>query len=309
VNGIALASVLRERANRLERPTGFALYTGRPDELWLTPAEPRRHLIARAYNLEWVFFKSESSDVIRQATILAKAIRELPSSWPGDDHLRTRDLVRRLLNLGSQFGDQAEAGWIAPALTAIEECRPPLTELSERNHGLVFLRWLLQRILPYPCFLLDTYRLAARLRVSHESIQHALGQGLAAFLAPCRYSGVLDGFLGERWWRTGIEYLIWDLTGGTSVPAAELREKLSKAAKVGLRPSSSDGPIVCIDQNYQPLPEVCSAEAVIRIQPDDWPAYASQAWTTVELAQQHPRLRALVVDEDLDKVSPQDDAV
>src|SRR5262249_10515240 len=110
-------------------------------------------------------------------------------------------------------------------------------------------------------------------------------------------------------WRTGIEDLIWDLTGGTSVPAADVREKLSQVAKVDLQPSSSDRPIVCIDQDYRPLPEACSAEAVIRIQPDDWPAYASQAWTTVELARQHPRLRALVVDEDLDKISPQDDAV
>src|SRR5262249_46850596 len=152
VNGIALAGTLRERANQVERPTGFALHTGQPERLWLTPAESRRHLIARAYNLEWVFLKSESTDVIRQATILAEAIRSLPQNWPGDDHVRTIEVMKKLLGIGSQLGDGNEPNWVAAALTAIEDCRPPLTELSERNHGLVFLRWLLQRILPYPCF-------------------------------------------------------------------------------------------------------------------------------------------------------------
>ena len=212
--------------------------------------------------------------------------------------------VQTLLGLASQSGDPTEPDWIAPALTEVEDCRPPVTELSERNHGLVFLRWLLQRILPYPCFLLDTYRLAARLRVSHESLQQALSQGLAGFLSPCCYRGVLAGFLGDRWWRAGVEDRLWELTDGASVPAAILREKLSQAAGVHLEPSSSDSPIVCVDENYLPLPEACSADAVVRIQPDDWPRFASQAWTTVELAREHPRLKAMVVAEDRDKVSP-----
>lgn len=305
MNGIALAAVLREQANPIERPTGFALHTGKPEELWLTLAEPRRHLIARAYNLEWIFLKSEPTDVIRQATILAKAIHALPTNWPGDDYTQALRHVQTLLGLGSWPDDQTEPVWVAPALTEVEDCRPPLTELSECNHGLVFLRWLLQRILPYPCFLFDTYRLAARLRVSHESLKHALGRDLARFLSPCIYKGVLAGFLGDRWWRPGVEDRLWDLTDGASVPAAILRDELSRATGVDLEPSSSDNPIVCVDENYLPLPRACSADAVVRIQPDDWPRFASQAWTTVELAREHPRLEAIVVAEDRDKVSSQ----
>ena len=62
------------------------------------------------------------------------------------------------------------------------------------------------------------------------------------------------------------------------------------------------------NENYRPLPKACSADAVVRIQPDDWPSFASQAWTTVELAQEHSRLEAMVVAEDRDKVSPKRDA-
>src|SRR5947209_7647040 len=112
-NGVAVAAVLREQANRGNRATGFALHTGKPEALWLTPAEPRRHLIARAYNLEWVFLKSNPSDVIRQAAILAGAIRSLPSKWPGDDYERALVVMTSLLGLVPEPGGQTEPGWFA----------------------------------------------------------------------------------------------------------------------------------------------------------------------------------------------------
>jgi hypothetical protein len=307
-NGIALAAVLREHANKLALPTGFAIHTGRPQELWLTPAESRLHLIARAYNLEWVFLKSDPRDVVRQSTILAAAIRSLPASWPGDDYAKAIENVQGLLGLKPQPGGQIAPSWVGTALADVENCRPPVTELSERNHGLVFLRWLLQRILPYPCFLLDTYRLAARLRISHDSLQRALKQGLGEFLRPCRYCGALAEFLGERWWRAGIENIIWDLTEGESVPPARLRDKLSQVASEKLTPSTNESPIVCVDENYRTLPEAFPADVVVRIQPDDWPLYGNQAWTTVELARQHPRLRAVVAVEDRERVMAKGDA-
>jgi hypothetical protein len=36
----------------------------------------------------------------------------------------------------------------------------------------------------------------------------------------------------------------------------------------------------------------------VRFQPDDWPPYAEEAWTTRELASESPRLRTLTVDSD-----------
>ena len=199
-NGVALASLLREHAGSLRRPTGFAIHTGQPERLWLTPAEPRRHMIARAYNLEWIFLKNEPQTVLRQAPTLAAAVRRLPQSWPTDDHERALQNVRGLLGLG-QADDADTPGWVSSAMVDVEGCRPPLTELSERNHGLVFLRWLLQRILPYPCFLLDSSWLAARLYVSHQALQASLAGKLREYLAPVEYGGVLARFTGDRWWQ------------------------------------------------------------------------------------------------------------
>ena len=302
-NGIALTAVLREHAGKLDRPTGFALNTGNPDALWITPAETRTHLIARNYNLEWVFLKSESAQNVQQAISLASAIRRLPGRWPGADHTKATGLVLNLLGLMNDSDQDSVPPWSLTALNDIESCRPPLTELAERNHGLLFLRWLLQRILPYPCFLYDSHRLAARLRVSHLSLKAALDGELGVWLRPYNFKGVLGDFAGVRWWRSGVEYALWELTGGVSVPARALHEKLSKEANAELVPAPVADPIICIDENYRVLDEAFSPSQVVRIQPDDWPSYASQAWTTLELAKQHPRLEAMVLDEEQDQLS------
>jgi hypothetical protein len=299
-NGIALASLLREHAGSLTRPTGFAMHTGHPERLWLTPAEPRRHLIARAYNLEWIFLKHEPESVLRQAPILAAAVRKLPQSWPTDNHSKALRNVRMLLGLGQP--DESETpDWVSSAMVDVEGCRPPLTELSERNHGLVFLRWLLQRILPYPCFLLDSHWLAARLYVSHQALQAALAGKLREYLAQVEYNGVLAGFAGDRWWRAGVEDKLWELAGGSASPD-ELRKLISEVAESDLAPSKSRNPIICIDQDYQILPESYEPSEVVRVQPDDWPSFASQAWTTKKLAIENQRLGAIVITDEQEVV-------
>lgn len=298
-NGIALAAILREQADK-SRATGFAIHTGHPEALWLAPAEPRRHLIARAYNLEWVFLKPESK--VAQTSSLAKAIKALPSAWPGDDHALALKEVEKLLGLAADTDDAPR--WAGAALTEVEGCRPPLTELSVRSHGLIFLRWLLQRILPYPCFLLDTHRLAARLRIKHAALGAILTGGLAEVLEPYRYSGVLSEFLGDRWWRAGIEGFLWGLTGGASLPADEQRQALGKLLRQDLTPVATDHTIVCVDGDYNTLPDTYPPKDVVRIQPDDWPVFAQQAWTPRVRARESSRLATVVVAEDRDKINP-----
>lgn len=305
VNGLALAAVLREHANRLGRTVGFALRSGHLADISVSPAEPRAHAVARAHNLEWVFSKvpGVSPDPTPgQAATLAAAVGALPGEWSPNDRAETEARVVRLL------GIPGDSVWRSTALKDVENCRPPLTELSAKNHGLLFLRWLLQRILPYPCFLLDSHRLAARLRTSHASLLEALLGPLGERLGRVKYSGIGAGFLGDRWWRAAVEDLLWELTGGVSVPAAALRSKLSDLAGIELLPSVTENPIVCVDENYVALSEAASAADVVRIQPDDWPVFASQAWTTVELAKRHARLRANVASEDWERVAVPDEA-
>ena len=97
-----------------------------------------------------------------------------------------------------------------------------------------------------------------------------------------------------RWWRAGVEAKLWDLAGGPASPA-ELQKLISQVAGSELAPSKSRNPIICIDQDYQTLPESYEPGEVVRVQPDDWPSFASQAWTTKKLAVENKRLGAIVV--------------
>jgi hypothetical protein len=51
------------------------------------------------------------------------------------------------------------------------------------------------------------------------------------------------------------------------------------------------------------LDKFAAMEDAVRIRPDDWPPYADQPWTRIELALDEPRLRALVVAEDREKLN------
>ncbi len=125
----------------LERPTGFAIHTGQPQALWLAPAESRLHLIARAYNLEWVFLKADPSEVVRQSTILAEASPVAPSKLGFQETTTARrwEIVSGFfLGLaGLQTGNQTPTNWI---VTGPCRCRKlsatTYRSFSERSHEL-----------------------------------------------------------------------------------------------------------------------------------------------------------------------------
>jgi hypothetical protein len=300
-NGLALAAVLREQARANEpaaHPIAFGLRSAHLDKLsGDLPPESREHALARAHNLEWVFPKTETSwniPVDEQIVSLAQAVQQLPPEWPQDDPERTSAIVGRLLAL------ELEAPWAQTAQEEVEECHPPLHDLSRASHGLAVLRWLLHSILPYPCFLWDAHHLAARLRVTCESLSKALSEDndLARLLQPFRYEGILTGFLGSRWWRCGVEALVWELTDGDPFDIRRIPSALASNTSVDLQPSEYIQPVVCVDHNHVPLPTLFGIEDAVRIQPDDWPPYADQAWTTIALANEHPSLGALVISQD-----------
>jgi len=171
-------------------------------------------------------------------------------------------------------------------------------------HGMELLRWMLHRILPYPCFLLDHIRVAARLRITPASFLRALGSetSLSKAIRECEYTGIAAQFLGNRWWRSGIESILWDLTGGAPFDGAALREVLSRASEQLIEPSQQSDPIVCVDQNYRPLEAFSDISSSVRLMLDDWPSFADQPWTTIQAAKQHPELLAAVVEQDIDKL-------
>lgn len=292
-DGLAVAATLRQHLSDHSSPTAFGLLTARMGQVaGQLPADYRNHAVAAAYNLEWVFEKKDAR-LYDQIQSLANAMAQLPQKWSSDSDGQSPGGLMRYLGI-----DKGEED--ADVLTRdVEKCLPPVHALSEWSHGLAVVRWLLHRILPYPCFLWDMNYLACRLRVQSEDLDEALKPGteLHGEMSRCEYCGNLKDFLGTRWWRSRVELLLWEKTDGQSFDARAVREVVSALAGRELPPTSSAHPVVCLDERGLPAGLVDITESV-RLQPDDWPPYADQAWTSIELAQQSPALRALVLEED-----------
>jgi len=294
-NGLPLAAILQQRTTANSHAVAFAIHSAHLPELTAPfKLEPRIHLLSRSCNVDWAFEKDTGPDKVETYGLvkkLAEAVQSLPASWPPNNPSKTRGAARKLLGL-----DESVA-WTDQAWGEVERAVPPLDELVQRIHGLLFLRWLLQRVLPYPSFLLDAHWLAARLGATPTSVSEALTGKLGKLLAPANYTGLLHDFRGPRWWRTGLEVTLWGLGGGKPLGTDDLHDVL-KTKQVKLDKADFPHPVVCLDEDLQPLPDFADSNTAIRIQPDDWPSYADAAWTTLTLAHQHPRLASMVVEVD-----------
>lgn len=292
VNGLALAAVLREHVDQPQhdRLTAFALHSGHLDQVrGRLPGAAREHLIARLNNLEWAFPKA-SRDRWNQMVTLAACVQQLPRRWPAGDTRASETEALHLLGLSE------EASWFERARRSVLSCQPPLHDLSGGAHGLLFVRWVLHQIMPYPTFLWSADWVAARLRITVASlrkIQEEAGT-LAAELNATAYEGVLSGFLGKRWWRSGLEEYVWNLTAGRSVDVDSLHAALRERSNVTLEPLPANASIVCLGPELQPTGEFISATDAVRLRPDQWPTFADDAWTSVELARGDTSLGAAV---------------
>ena len=147
-DGLALAQVFRRHLQGRAKgsPTAFAIHTGKIEELSRPlPPEYREHALAQINNLEWVFSKNGLNRSL-QVVELAHAVVALPEIWPSIDE---GDPLEALLDL---LGVDAEDVLSVALAEDVRRCLPPVHEISQWSHGLVVLRWMLHRILPYPCY-------------------------------------------------------------------------------------------------------------------------------------------------------------
>ena len=167
VRGLGLVTVLQEHVQQEfpKRAIAFTLFSGKLD-LIAKGLQGGDHVLARVHNVEWVFHKRQDAAEMAQLVSLAHAVRALPSEWPADG-----GDVRKIV---STWVALDESSWSDRAWLDIEDCHPPFHGISIHTRGIAFLRWMLHRILPYPTALLDSNQLAARLRVTPLSLEHAL---------------------------------------------------------------------------------------------------------------------------------------
>lgn len=273
-NGLAVLAIMQEHAYALskDKARAFALYTGALPEI-ARGLVPRSHIVARAHNLEWVFDKKEPTRArIDQVSRLATAVAALPAPWPGDTPADATNALCSWLGLQND-------SWFESAWRSIIRCRPPMHEFAEHTHGIGILRWMLQRILPYPCFLLDDLHLAARLRVKAEIFEKELDSNgaLGKLFEPARYKGQLDGFLGRRWWRSAIDSVVFNLVKDDPANLDALHAALKDVAP-SLEPLAVSTAFPVLDPEFRFVPTLAGPDEVVEVVPDDWPPFADSAW-------------------------------
>ena len=203
--------------------------------------------------------------------------------------------VNRLLEL---LGVAEQNPLFERYLDAVRICRPPIHHLSKESGGLILIRWLLHRILPHTCFLIDERHLAARLRVSIASLRNELNLNgdLQKHLLNYKYTGPLAKFDGPRWWRAGIEQWLWDITEGESAKADVVFSALSVSGATNLQQIEAVRPVVTLDKDLKQEDALSSRSDVVAIQLDDWPSYAEPAYIRRETLEEHEFLKLFVSD-------------
>ena len=161
---------------------------------------------------------------------------------------------------------------------------------------MVFVRWLLQQAMPYPCFLWGEHWIAARLRISLDSLRtvESGDTRLAEDLRSMRYTGILAEFMGRRWWRGALEDFIWELVGSYAPRRERLVDALTERAGIELEPVELNPAVVCLDGDLRPAERFFSPETAVPIRPDHWPAFADSAWMDIEEVRADPIFQSMV---------------
>ena len=293
-SGLALGTVFREIADEKapDQLTAIALHTAHLLDASGRIRPPHsKHVVARLNNLEWVFEKKRPEtdfDPYPQAIELARAVRRLRDAWPTEASA-SEARAQTLLKL------RKDDAWFERSWGEVLECQPPIHELAGGEHGILFLRWFLHQVLPYPSFLWDVHRVAARLRMKVEDLEVLIDSdgGLAQDLRERMYKGILKDFLGKRWWRTAIEDYVWELGRGTSGNPNLFGDRLRERAGVDLELIDISDPVVCLDRDFEPV-EPASPHDAVRLRPDYWPSFADAAWMKIDTLVEDPALRAMV---------------
>lgn len=302
--GMALAVVLREQMDRSQngRLTAFSLHTGHLDDIkGRLPPATAQHVLARLNNLEWVFTKTEESRY-DQMVCLADAVGQLPRDWPSNSNASI-SAAKHLLGLENNI-KSLDRCW-----HDVQDCRVPIHELTAGRHGLLFIRWLLHQVLPYPSFLWAKHWVAARLQISVDALCEVLGGNsrLTKDLESMRYSGILAGFLGDRWWRGALEDYVWELAGGHRAEEQRLRDALTERAGMALDPIAANPAVVCLGRDLTPTGQFLSPMTAVTLRPDHWPPFADSAWMDIETVRDDDTVLSMVDPLDLHRVVSDDE--
>ena len=302
-NGLALAGVLRSHVdNRFDtetRPKAFALLTAEVDRLaYHKPLlDHRLHSLARLNDLEWVFNKQDDAyQNARAIASLAKAVHRIITAGFQDATTKPR-AVAELFGLPADAAKPDSETWESRAWTTVLDAYPPINDYYEESTGFSLVRWLLQRALPFICFLLPDFAVAARLNVTKEwlrnevEVKSAFGTELEKY----KYQGLLHDFGLSHYWRIGVEETLGSLGISQPLDWKVTHQQLAPHCNAPPVPTGLAVPIAVLNKHLLYTGTLADLEACDQLSPDDWPAFADAPYAPTSLIESDDGLQTLKV--------------
>lgn len=290
-DGLSVAAAFRSQARMSGNSFAVSLHTGDLDRLAAgLPDQTKEPLTAAQHDLDWVFrFGTDGfgprlvqlAHAVRSATAAAGSIQS---------------------DFGTSWLCLPDTAWAVTARDQIEDCRPPAHGLADNTKGRSYLRWLAQRILPYPTFLLDRFHCANLLGITSASFE-SLERHEMAIDGQTSYAGPLQAFAGNRWWRAAWQQILLDAGADPWDSSADKAAALSDRTGSTLVALEQDQPVVVYDSDGKLVTIDGDPRSAVRLQADGWPTYADDAWATVESIRTDPSLLRLVSNFDRSRIS------
>lgn len=238
----------------------------------------REHLIAPALDVEWILHKSNDATP-EQISRLVRAAVDCQNAIGSNGTSLTE--LATLLDLSDDHA------WSERAKEDLRAARPPVTQADDAESQPCgpsqVIRWLCHRALPFPGMLLSDLYAAWAIGVSLEVFQKMAMAPLdtsdwLSELDQGEYLGTLDGFIGRRWWKAGIDNLVWKLDQESSNLGSRKQaiRSLAPGIEIGKFNSASSYVVTWTPELLEN--EISPIEDAAQLRPPGWPAEALDPW-------------------------------
>ena len=304
IDGIELLERFRAAIRTLQKAENviplLTIYTGKYDKLVKElncPSAP--YLVARRANVDWVFEKGKARKGTEITTCRLKSILsgfKFNFSQYGTDDQKT---------LISFLGLPEDSPWAELAVEQIRDARPPIQTMRSGLDRATLMRWLLQVALPIPGCFVNLEWAAVRMRISPERLADALHEftesNFSKLLDECRYKGELADFHPVRYWKAGIDHLIWELTQGRSLLNTNVSKILAEAIGDVIPTLDVEAPVLLVSPDtFEQTGEIGDLKNAVQIQPDLWPAGVDFPWVKISELKNDRELQEIVINVDRD---------
>jgi hypothetical protein len=260
------------------------------------------YMLARRANVDWVFDKMPPAD---SEYAFGAQLRDMLSVFDLDVGMSDRDVEQQL---ASFLELPQEPDWSELALEQLLDARPPVKkDISPPGVRVRLMRWLLQVALPFPGCFVDLHSVAVRLRIPPKDLCDALSinrsSDLAAFLDQARYRGPLACFFPTRFWKAGIDYVVWKMTEGRSPANPTVRNTIATA--IGEEHpllDIADPVLVVSPETFVLTGDVAPIDEAVQVQTELWPPTVEPPWVRIADIAKDRKLRAMVVSKDRDRI-------